>query len=248
MLLIRGLLMTIDSHPLYLLLHHLKSHFPKLIILQIPHTGVLPMNCKKVLRLLHEENYAQFPCIPCPYCSRLLYPQSAKWLVRNNDIIYPFQTYFQINLTTSPRNPEKIAICDGCKSNPNNRTCLTLAPIPQCIRDVPYSKRKYLSPIYLHNSLGRSTGANPFVEYRSLVGQMGYSKIEGHFPSIRELLVVHFCNTLIYPLLAIVGIIHHCVMLVTGYNKIIPIYLLIILWLLIYISYYLASSNSYIRK
>ena len=35
--------------------------------------------------------------------------------------------------------------------------------------DVPYSKRKYLSPIYLHTSLGRSAGANPFVEYRSLV-------------------------------------------------------------------------------
>ena len=94
----------------------------------------------------------------------------------DNDFTYPVQTYLQINLTTNPRNPAKIAICDGCKSNPNNRACLTPAPIPQCIHDVPYSKRKYLSPIYLHTSLGRSTGANPFVEYRSLVGQMGYSK------------------------------------------------------------------------
>ena len=49
---------------------------------------------QKVLRLLHEENYAQFPCIPCSYCLRLLYPQSAKWVVRNNDITYPLQTYF----------------------------------------------------------------------------------------------------------------------------------------------------------
>src|SRR6185312_16397574 len=39
-----------------------------------------------------------------------------------------------------------------------------------------FAKRKYLSPIYLHTSLGRSAGANPLVEYRSLTGQMGYSK------------------------------------------------------------------------
>jgi len=32
---------------------------------------------RKVLRLLYEEDYAQFPCVPCSYCSRLLYPQSA---------------------------------------------------------------------------------------------------------------------------------------------------------------------------
>ena len=43
------------------------------------------------------------------------------------DTTYPLQTSFQINLTTNPRNPAKIAICDGCKSNPN--ACLTLAPI-----------------------------------------------------------------------------------------------------------------------
>ena len=42
--------------------------------------------------------------------------------------------------------------------------------------NVPYDKRKYLSPVYLHTSLGRSAGTNPFVEYRSLTGQMGYSK------------------------------------------------------------------------
>ena len=124
---------------------------------------------RKVLRLLYEEDYAQFPCVPCSHCSRLLYPQSAKWIVKNNDVTYPVQTYLQINLTTNPRNSTKIAICDGCKSNFNNQTCLPLAPIPQCIHDVPYSKRKYLSPIYLHTSLGRSADANPFVEYRSLV-------------------------------------------------------------------------------
>jgi len=139
---------------------------------------------KKILRLLYEEDYAQFPCVPCSYCSRLLYPQSVKWVTRNNDITYPLEMLFpEISLTVNPRNPTKIAVCDGCKSNSNNRTSLPLAPIPQCIHDVPYAKRKYLSPVYLHSSLGRSVGTNPFVEYRSLTGQMGIPKTEEHFHS-----------------------------------------------------------------
>lgn len=81
-----------------------------------------------------------------------------------------------IPLTTHPNNPSKIAVCRNCKSHPNTRINHRLAPIPACITDVPYAKRKYLSPIFLHTSLGRSVGANPFVEYRSLTGQMGYSK------------------------------------------------------------------------
>ena len=119
---------------------------------------------KKILRLLYEEDYAQFPCVPCSYCSRLLYPQSVKWVTRNDDVTYPLEMSLpEISLTVNLRNPTKIAVCDGCKSNSNNRTCLTLAPIPQCIHDVPYGKRKYLSPVYLHTSLGRSAGTNPFV-------------------------------------------------------------------------------------
>ena len=38
------------------------------------------------------------------------------------------------------------------------------------------AKRKYLSPVYLHTSLGRLARANAFVEYRTMTGQMGYSK------------------------------------------------------------------------
>ena len=85
-------------------------------------------------------------------------------------------TLCKLNIITNPRNESKIAVCDGCKSNRNNRLCYVLAEIPQCIHDVPYAKRKYLSPVYLHTSLGRSAGANPFVEYHSHTGQMGYSR------------------------------------------------------------------------
>jgi len=33
---------------------------------------------RRTLRTLYEKDYAQFPCIPCSYCSRLLYPHSVK--------------------------------------------------------------------------------------------------------------------------------------------------------------------------
>jgi len=36
--------------------------------------------------------------------------------------------------------------------------------------------KENISPVYLHTNLGRSAGANPFVEYRTITGQMGYSK------------------------------------------------------------------------
>ena len=112
---------------------------------------------QKILRILHEDDYAQFPCVPCSYCSRLLYPLSTKWVTRDNNIVYPLETSFpEINLTNNPRNPTKVAVCDGCKSNSNNRVCLPLTQIPQCIHNVPYAKRKYLSPIYLHTSLSLS--------------------------------------------------------------------------------------------
>jgi hypothetical protein len=123
----------------------------------------------KILRSLYENDYAQYPCIPCSYYSRLLYPHSTKWIVRDETTVYPFQLSVpETPLTTHPCNPAKIAVCSSCKSRPNNRINHVLAPIPACIQDVPYAKRKYLSPIYLHTSLGRSVGANPFVEYRSL--------------------------------------------------------------------------------
>ena len=60
----------------------------------------------------------------------------------------------EMNLTNNPRNPTKVAVCDGFKSNSNNRVCLPLTQIPQCIHNVPYAKRKYLSRL----SLGRSAG------------------------------------------------------------------------------------------
>ena len=43
------------------------------------------------LRFLHEEAYAQFPCAPCCYCGRLLYPLKAVWVDRNSNLLFPFE-------------------------------------------------------------------------------------------------------------------------------------------------------------
>ena len=66
---------------------------------------------KKILRLLYEEDYAQFPCVPCSHCSRLLYPQSVKWVTRNDNVTYPLEMSLpEISLTVNLRNPTKIAV------------------------------------------------------------------------------------------------------------------------------------------
>src|SRR6185437_5989903 len=54
--------------------------------------------------------------------------------------------------------------------------CPRLTQIPPCIENVPDSKRKYLSPVYLHSSLGRSSNIPTYSEYQSIKGQFGYSK------------------------------------------------------------------------
>ena len=83
---------------------------------------------RRTLRKLYEKDYAQFPCIPCSYCSRLLYPHSVKWVIKDDNFVYPLQSSFpQLNIITNPRNESKIAVCNGCKSNHNNRSCYALS-------------------------------------------------------------------------------------------------------------------------
>lgn len=44
-----------------------------------------------------------------------------------------------------PNNSTKIAVCSGCKSNPDGRLSYRLASIPACIEHVPYTKKISLS-------------------------------------------------------------------------------------------------------
>ena len=41
---------------------------------------------RRILNHLTNGDFAQFPCIPCSYCSRLLYPHSIKWIIRNKTV------------------------------------------------------------------------------------------------------------------------------------------------------------------
>ena len=143
---------------------------------EIEHTFWRPSDALiQTLRRLHESNYAQFPCIPCSYCSRLLYPYQIKWITRQTNHTFPFeQVYPHVPLAAHPHDNMKVAVCTSCKSTPS--PCPILAEIPTCIENVPYGKRKYLSPVYLHSSLGRSSNLSAYSEYRSLKGQFGYSK------------------------------------------------------------------------
>ncbi|CAG8593381.1 9931_t:CDS:2 [Paraglomus brasilianum] len=110
----------------------------------------------KKLRFLHEEAYAQFPCAPCCYCGRLLYPLKAAWVYRNSNSRFPFEElYPDVALLENLKRPNMFAICRACR-NPPHKRCLRLCPIPPQIQAVPYGKRKYLSPVFLHSSLGRT--------------------------------------------------------------------------------------------
>jgi len=84
---------------------------------QIDHTFWRPSDTLlKVLRRLHEIDYTQFPCVPCSYCSRLLYPNQIKWITRQTNSVFPFEhVYPHIPLITHPRHSTKVAVCPSCK-------------------------------------------------------------------------------------------------------------------------------------
>ena len=85
----------------------------------------------RILNHLTNDDFAQFPCIPCSYCSRLIYPHSTKWIIRDETIRYPFELSFpETSLTSHPNNSTKIAVCSGCKSHSDGRPSRKLAPIP----------------------------------------------------------------------------------------------------------------------
>jgi len=125
---------------------------------------------------LFNDHYNQFTCLPCVYCGQLLYPEKAAWVVQEDLSTYAlFQLYPSISLDNiaHPSPANKLPTCHSCKVS---STFPRLAQIPQEINNVPHGKRKYLFPIFLHSSLGRSTNINAYTEYRSIVGTMGLSK------------------------------------------------------------------------
>jgi len=139
----------------------------------------------KFLKLLNNFDSSilnQFPCAPCAFCGRLMYPQKCEWLPYDNNYSYPLceaypESQPRLLLTFHTRSPERIAVCLSCKK-PNTRyTFPFLHPIPDEIQAVPLKKRMYLSPVFIHCSLGRNSGnSSIYTEYRTLTGTMNFSK------------------------------------------------------------------------
>src|SRR6185436_10835411 len=75
-------------------------YLPKLPTLHPPYIGVLLTDFKKFYAYFMKTAMFNFHASPCSYCSRLLYPLSAKWVTRDNNIVYPLET-------NNPRNPTK---------------------------------------------------------------------------------------------------------------------------------------------
>ncbi|KAF0543821.1 ATP-dependent DNA helicase pif1-like [Gigaspora margarita] len=141
----------------------------------LPQTKVTPWiistKMKEIMSEFENTTLSQFPCVLCSVCSKLMYPEKSSWIQRDPSISYPLANYTP--LVTNPIPPtNRIAICQLCKSDPNCNYPPYLAPTPTEIESVLLGKRKYLSLIFLHCSLGRTPGANPFSEYRTLVGTM----------------------------------------------------------------------------
>ncbi len=124
---------------------------------------------------------SQWPRIACVYCGKLLYPEKASWSSYDPSITYPIQQNIPgISLSFNPNtnriNHLRIPTCESCKKPSTRFTFPHLSPMPNEITSVPLHMRKHLSPVFLHCSLGRSPNSNPYAEYRSLTGTIGYSR------------------------------------------------------------------------
>jgi hypothetical protein len=124
---------------------------------------------------------SQWPRIACVYCGKLLYPEKASWILHNSSITYPLQQQVpNISLSFHPNTSRitqlRVPTCESCKKPSTRYSFPHLSPIPQEIASVPLHKRKHLSPIHLHCSLGRNPNSNPYSEYRTLTGTMNYSR------------------------------------------------------------------------
>jgi len=121
----------------------------------------------------------EYPDTPCVYCGRLLYKNKATWIPYDHSETYPIERVNQINVLESygtlRRQILKVPTCYSCAKPQNRFQYPILARIPDEINQVPLHHRKFLSPVYLHCSLGRSPGSSSYSEYRSIVGTMGYS-------------------------------------------------------------------------
>lgn len=141
-----------------------------------------PWRPSQRLRSLHTHFQntilSQYICLPFAFCGKLLYPTKVKWIPYNENYTYPLEINFQ-NVDIYIRGGDSthtVCVCESCKNNQRRYPCPKLHPIPDVIKTIPLTQRRFLSPVFLHCSLGRNLDANRYTEYRALVGDMEFSK------------------------------------------------------------------------
>jgi hypothetical protein len=136
----------------------------------------------KLLDTFKTNILNQFICAPCAFCGRLMYPEKCEWLPYNENFSYPIlQAYpeeqFNSLLTFHAKLPKRIAVCPSCKKPSTRYAFPFLHPIPDEIKAVSLNKRMYLSPVFMHCSLGRNSANSAiYSEYKTLTGTMNFSK------------------------------------------------------------------------
>src|SRR6266496_2922232 len=122
----------------------------------------------------------QYPCVPCSYCVKLLYPTECKWENYDQSRTYPLENcnfpnvklIFYPKITPIPR----IAICSSYKNPCTRRDPPKYDPVPNEIQNIPAYHQIYLSPAHLNCSLGKSSDSNNYTTYCHLKGSIGVSK------------------------------------------------------------------------
>ncbi len=119
----------------------------------------------------------QFPSIPCAFCSILMFSTNAKWIQKEDNRIYPLTLVFSSKEPVEHINDSsKIAICSTCKDSRLRRSPPNIVKILPEIERVPLHYRRWLSPVFLSYSLGRTPNSNSYTNYRTLSGKFNFSK------------------------------------------------------------------------
>src|ERR1043165_9490286 len=119
----------------------------------------------------------QFPSIPCAFCSILMLPTNAKWIQKEDNRIYPLTLVCSNEKPVEHiNNSSKVAIYSTCKDLRLCRSLPNIVEIPPEIERVPLHYRRWLSPVFLSCSLGRTPNSNSYTNYRTLSGKFNFSK------------------------------------------------------------------------
>ncbi|CAI2189547.1 16586_t:CDS:2, partial [Funneliformis geosporum] len=143
----------------------------------IPSAKFLNLQTKFNLNILNQFIYAA-----CAFCGRLMYSEKCEWLNYDKTLFYPLLQAYpekqpELLLTFHVKPPKRIAICLSCKDPTKRYIFSFLYPIPNEIQAVPLKKRIYLSPVFMHCSLGRNSNySTMYSEYKTLTGTMNFSK------------------------------------------------------------------------